>query len=1009
MKTASQILVGIIIFFVIALFLLHPGEEADILQPARSSSGTGPRQQPEPATDVIVSDVVLPVESVPVRDLPTAVPVPTLDREVNPRISLDVDIDRLPEGGIAGGVDPLLAVQERAPAATDPAFGTLILDFDAQEYTYVNPPDTVGDVGPNHYIHMINAGGGSLFKIYTKDGSLLAGPIALDSLWPNDDACSNGAGDPIVLYDPLADRWLMSEFAGIGNHLCVYVSQTADPTGDWYGYDFDTPTFPDYPKYAVWPDAYYVSTNEASPALYALDRARMLAGEPTTSQRFSVSGLGAFSFEALTPSDLDGPTPPPEGAPNFFMRHRDDEAHNAGSNNPGEDYLEIFEFHVDWDTPALSSVTGPFTIAVAEFDSELCGYTSFNCFPQQGSSTTLDPLREVIMFRLQYRNFGSYETLVGNLVTDVDDTDRGGIRWFELRRGSGSGWALYQEGTFSPDSNSRWMGSAAMDSSGNIAVGYNVSSSGMYPGLRYVGRLADDPLGTMPQGEYALVSGTSTNGSNRWGDYSALSVDPADGCTFWFTGMYTEGGAWNTRVGTFRFDACGAPSFLVTAVPDEFESCTGDAALFDVSIRSRNGFSAPVTLSAVGSPGQAHFVPGVVKPPLDGTGSSTLTIRNAEAGTYTFEVRGTAGELTSSDRIALRVDAAMPETAVLITPADGTDGTPTEFAFTWQDVPGTAHYHFELATDAAFTQIVDRATVTTPSHAPAAALASGTLHYWRVKTENGCGVRTSPVYSFRTTAPVCNTHASADVPQTIPSSGSGTLSVTSQLPISGNGRITDVNVLGLRGTHTWIHDLEFELTSPAATNVLLYEQSCSSQNDFSLNLDDEADGSRTWPCPPADGGTYQPTQPLSAFDGEDADGIWTLTANDYYPSEDGGTLDGWSLEICEACLAPDPVTDLQISLGGGEVNLSWSRVSDAEAYEVWIAEDDPFFSAPPGGDCATAANCEVVTTEAYRHGGLGSRVVDYTYVVRAVNSCGASTGNSNRVGAFEYAVTLAAE
>jgi hypothetical protein len=227
--------------------------------------------------------------------------------------------------------------------------------------------------------------------------------------------------------------------------------------------------------------------------------------------------------------------------------------------DPAQDYLEIFEFQVDFATPANSTFSGPIAIPIAEIDSDLCGLSSFFCFPQPGTGTTLDPLREVIMWRLQYRNFGSHETLVGNLVTDVDGTDHGGIRWFELRKTGAGPWSLFQEGTYAPDAAHRWMGSIAMDQAGNIALGYSVSDdTSIFPSIRYTGRLASDPPGTMPQGEVSLIAGSgSQTFATRWGDYSSMNVDPANDCTFWYTNEYMPaGGAWQTRIGSFTFPSC---------------------------------------------------------------------------------------------------------------------------------------------------------------------------------------------------------------------------------------------------------------------------------------------------------------------------------------------------------------------------------------------------------------------------------------------------------------------
>jgi hypothetical protein len=426
------------------------------------------------------------------------------------------------------------------------------------------PPDTVGEVGSNHYIQMTNS---SVVQIFDKNGTPQGGTFLLESLADAADQCAgNGGGDPIVLYDELADRWLMSEFIpkAVGNRLCVYISATNVPTSnpnDWFFYGFNTPNFPDYPKYAVWPDAYYVSTNESSSAAYALDRTNMLQGLPARPPvRETVTDLAGFPFfQALIPSDLDGPAPP-AGSPNFFMRHHDDEVHDVLP-DPTQDFLDIWAFSPDFDTPANSTFTQLTSIPVAEFDSDLCGLSSFFCFPQPLTNTTLDPLREVIMWRLQYRNFGTHETLVGNFVTDVTGNDQGGIRWFELRRtppGSGA-WTLFQEGTYAPDTDNRWMGSIAMDQAGNIALGYSVSSATTFPSIRYTGQLATDPLGTMTLGEVTVVNGQfSQIGNTRWGDYSSMNVDPVDGCTFWYTNEFVGDGQdrWDTQIARFDIPGC---------------------------------------------------------------------------------------------------------------------------------------------------------------------------------------------------------------------------------------------------------------------------------------------------------------------------------------------------------------------------------------------------------------------------------------------------------------------
>jgi hypothetical protein len=458
--------------------------------------------------------------------------------------------------------DPLLDSQRAAPRETSGTFTTPSRNFAGQGYTGVNPPDTVGDVGPNHYIQAINSGGGARVRIYDKaePAPSVLTTFNLDNLGSG--YCASGLGDPIVLYDRLADRWLISEFSAGGNRLCVYISQTNDPvSGGWYNYNYQAPSFPDYPKYAVWPTdanggdgSYIVTANDGGRGSYALDRGAMLSGAPGTYLRFTTPGLSGFGFEALTPVDVDGPNPPPPGTPAVVMRHRDTEVH-SGPSAPA-DLIELWAFDVDWIDTGNTTFTQLPSIDVAEFDSSLCGLTSFSCFRMPNTSTRLDPLREVIMFRAVYMNHDDHESLAGNFVVDVG-INHGGIRWFELRRGESGDWELYQEGTYSIDGDSRWMGASAMDQSGNFALAYSVSSSATYPSLRYTGRLATDALGVMTQAETDIHAGTASNSSNRWGDYAAMNLDPSDDCTFWFTSLDNTSSNWRTQIASFRFEACG--------------------------------------------------------------------------------------------------------------------------------------------------------------------------------------------------------------------------------------------------------------------------------------------------------------------------------------------------------------------------------------------------------------------------------------------------------------------
>lgn len=444
-------------------------------------------------------------------------------------------------------VDPLLARQSATKVPT--VIGPPILNFNGGGFSGVNPPDTVGDIGLNHYIQLINFSSGTQMRIYDKTGLLVAGPIALDTLGAPA-PCNAGLGDPIVLWDQLANRFLVSEFSTSGNRMCVYISQTSDPVGGgWFGYAMQAPQFPDYPKYGVWPDAYYAGTNESTAAAYAMDRSAMLTGAPATLQRFSVlPPLSGFAFEGIQPADADGALAPPGGAPGTFWRHNDSEVHG---NPGGPDRVQYYEFHVDFGIPGNSTFTGPIDITVSEFDSATCGGpTDFDCVPQPGTSVLLDPLREPVMHRAQYRNRGTHEVVLGSFMTDIGVSQHE-VRWFEMRK-TGGPYTLFQEGTIGSDTTHRWMSSIAMDGSGNIAVGYNVSSSSVFPGLRYTGRVSTDPPGTMAP-EQVIIAGTASNTSTRYGDYSSLNVDPVDECMFWWTGEYNAAGTWSTRIATFTF------------------------------------------------------------------------------------------------------------------------------------------------------------------------------------------------------------------------------------------------------------------------------------------------------------------------------------------------------------------------------------------------------------------------------------------------------------------------
>ena len=535
--------------------------------------------------------VIGPVEPVPVRktilDLPPA-PGRLNDDPIlktNPRHITFPEALLRPIPDFPLQPDPLLDIQLREPVRADRVFTTPNVNA-AGISPSCCPPDTVGEIGPTHFIQMINGvgGAGTTFQAFSRTNGAPAAPaVTLESFATAGSACAAGDGDPIPLFDQLANRWVLTQFQSDAANpfaLCLYVSSGQDPvTSTWMMYEFQTPgvDFPDYPKYGVWPTAYFAATNQNPQRVFAMDRTRMLAGQPATMIVRTAPSLAGFGFQIVPPVDLAGATAPPAGAPGIFIRHNDDESHSM-TPSPTTDKLEIFEFNPNFTTPANSTFTGPTSVNVAEFSSNLCGLTSFTCIPQPGTMQLLDPLREPVMQRPVYRNFGTHQSLVGSFATNVDAGmgDRAGIRWFELRRNAGTtsgGWSLFQQGTVSSaDALSRWMGSLAMDGQGNMALGYSTSgpNAGQFPSLAYTGRQVGDTAGTMPQAETEIIAGTASQTiSERWGDYSAMTVDPVDDCTFWFTSEYMpagNGGFPLTRIASFKFDSCG-----LTCTADGFE------------------------------------------------------------------------------------------------------------------------------------------------------------------------------------------------------------------------------------------------------------------------------------------------------------------------------------------------------------------------------------------------------------------------------------------------------
>ncbi|MGH9311031.1 MAG: hypothetical protein ACRD1U_16765 [Vicinamibacterales bacterium] len=543
---------------------------------ARQNSNQAAQGRSGNSEGVIYRGVLAPSHfdvSPPLRDIPDI--EPTMQR---------VRIEEIEtRTGRVGPQDVDQLVQQDVDAAAEiPATSA---NFNAFDGNGPVPPDPVGDVGLTQYVAMAN----TRYAVYSKAGALQLGPININTLWAGfGGPCqAENAGDPVVIYDQLANRWVLMQFTADGPtfFVCLAISTTADATGAYFRYSIGTGTnFPDYPKISMWPNAYVVTTREFSSAgpfagvgVYGLNRSQALAGAAGAQIISFLATPGGTPYrmgDGLLPADLDGTRLPPAGSPAYLVGSQD----NGGPYGAPSDALNLWKFNPNFATPASSTLALTNTIPVAAFDSILnaCGGTR-NCIPQPGTAQRIDHqgYRQRLLHRLAYRNHGTHESLVSNQSVEVSTApSMSGIRWYEVRRPNAAPF-IHQQGTYGPgttDGIHRWFGSVAQDQNGNMALGYSVSNAtAVFPGMRYTGRLVTDALGTLPQGEGTIVngSGSQTSTSARWGDYTSMNVDPTDDCTFWYVNEYfpvTSSFAWRLRVGSFRFPQCGTPHANITSL-----------------------------------------------------------------------------------------------------------------------------------------------------------------------------------------------------------------------------------------------------------------------------------------------------------------------------------------------------------------------------------------------------------------------------------------------------------
>ena len=595
----------------------------------------------------------------------------------------------------AGGTTSDPVVQQASSSLAAPTTGTGFEGMRADEPNATQtgmPPDSNAAVGPNNIVEVVN----TTFAVYSKTGAVQYGPADTSTLWAGFDppsgpghACeTENDGDATVAYDRAADRFVLQQFSlepyffGSGEYLeCIAVSATGDPTGAWHRYAFGgfEDNFPDYPKLGVWPDGYYTTYNLFAGAfsfvgtdVCAYDRAKMLDGLEAQQQCHIVENQ---DLNGLLPSDVDSSTAPPAGSPNYLLGLL---VPSAG----GSPSIRMFKFHVDWANPANSTFSGGTSgVKVGNVPSFTLACGGTNCIKQPSGGSKLDSLGDRLMYRLAYRNFpntapgGAHESLV--VTHSVTAGSFTGIRWYELRSPDAAAPVMFQSGTFAPsDSRFRWMGSAAQDKDGDIAIGYSRSGADTKPSIYVAGRLAEDSTGTLTQGETLLHQGTGLQTSSldcsnfdcslRWGDYSSMQIDPSDDCTFWYTNQFLQSNGnfnWRTWIGSFTLPNCGSgggggpDDFSISAAPTTVTVARGTTGKTIVSTAVTDGSARSINLTATGVP--LKVTATFVTNPVTAGATSKLKFAvssKAVKGTYAVTVTGVeTGGATHSTPVSLKI------------------------------------------------------------------------------------------------------------------------------------------------------------------------------------------------------------------------------------------------------------------------------------------------------------------------------------------------------------------
>src|SRR6266536_2369497 len=772
------------------------------------------------------------------------------------------------------------------------------------------PPDTNAAVGPNHVVITCNAG----FQVFSKAGVALTPLTKISTLLAGIPGATDDDGDPIVLYDALADRWLISQFrltlTNNSSHEHVAISKTGDPTGAYFAYDFLlTPgRVGDYPHLGVWPDGYYMSTNDFNTALttflgaglYSLERNKMLVGDPTA----KIIGFNTPTTDGgMLPTNVQGFSAPPVGSPNLFVEFDADEFGAA------TDLIRVFEFGPNYTTPASSTLTQLPDIPVAPFDARQPASRAGIDQPAPGEG--LDAIADRLMHAMNFRVLpGGAQSYVLNWTVNVSGvnptnaaTYQGGVRWMELRRNAGSGAiTINQQATYAPNSGSGvgrnlWMASVAQDGEGNIGLAANATGPGptppaLNPTAIYTGRLAGDPANTLPQGEIdalsAVTKGVQTATSNRWGDYSSLFADPADDCTFWGAFEYVDSPTatfdWNTRIFSFRVNptcvtpARGAFSGVIT-------NCETGLPIAGAIVQTADGFLR--TTDASGAYSVNNMAPGTysvtVSKPGFGFNTVTGNVTVTDGGNTIFNACLQGVPIIAAAGSTLVAESCSPANGAI----DPDENVTLNFKLMNNGGGGTTNLVATLQATGGVTSpsgpqnygsippggMAERAfsftangtcggTITATLQLQDGANDLGTVTF--TFTLGALGGATTATYSSGNIAVPINDNSTVDIPVNVPD----------------NGSVQDVNVK-VRLNRSFDGDLVISLIAPDGTAVPLSNNRGGSGDNFGTGtndcsgtptvFDDSAAASISGGVAPFSG-SFRPEPPLSALRGKLSDG-----------------------------------------------------------------------------------------------------------------------------------------